>query len=213
MKLIASVVALLWACAATAFGATSNNLIPLGTHFTEDGKVIREKSRSPEGVKETVREEGAKDGTKYRFYYSDGSGAISGDKENDISYLRYPSKNWSVSCKKDVMNDKASCFAVRDGFFVFYSEASGYIVGVNGDKYPQSLVSVRVNSGTVISATESRGFTKDQSEKILKSIKDGSSLATRYIDWPYKSNKDSVSKVYGVGVVQEYLKWAVESIK
>lgn len=186
-------------------------LIPLLQSFDEkaEKKEIEQMNRLAETERHLV-ETGSKNNINYRFFYSDGSGTFAGDKENDISYLRTNSSNWSLRCYRDVMSDEVSCNAKKEDFFVYYSKKTGYLVDLVGDKYPQSNISVRVDGGEVFIAPENRGFNKKQSSEILGLIQEGSMVATRYVDWPYRSNVDGLSAYYGLPVVLDYMKWVVE---
>ncbi|GAB1837405.1 hypothetical protein MyNCGM121_41850 [Achromobacter xylosoxidans] len=212
MKLLVGfVIATVLMGSAFAAGSSKSLFIPESKQFSATGKkrMTTVSAISPS----TLVEEGEKSGIKYRFYHSDGSGTVAGDADNDISYLRARPSNWSLSCKQDPMNDRRSCSAERGDLFLYYSGGGTYFVGISGSKYPGSSISVRVDDGKVISASESNGFSAAQSKAILNSIKPGSKLATRYVDWPYQTNEDTVSNVYGTDVVLDYLKWAAEADK
>ncbi|EKU29860.1 hypothetical protein C660_11712 [Alcaligenes sp. HPC1271] len=208
------------ACAAVAAfsfitsSTYASDLISEEHSFSDSSKKIRSEEDALGGGKRlSIKEEGEKDGAKYLFYHSDGSGRIAGDAENDLSYLRFDGMNWSISCNKDAMNDHVTCRANRGDLLVFYSKSDGFLVDLMGDKYPGSNISIRIDNGQVVTAGEASGFSKSQSKNILASIKDGDKVATRYIGWPYKNNKDQVSEVYGLNVVKQYLVWAVSKIK
>lgn len=211
MKLLVGFITVAALVGASSTAASANPL------FIQESKQFsvgaKKKKPAPGSLVTSLAEEGEKSGVKYRFYHLDGSGTIAGDKENDISYVRSGAKNWSLSCKQDPMNDRRSCSAARGDLYIYYGGGAAYFVGIAGSKYPGSSISVRIDDGKVISANESQGFSAAQSKAILGSIKPGSKLAARYVDWPYQTNKDTVSNVYGTHLVLEYLKWAVEADK
>lgn len=188
----------------------ASNLIPLEATFSP-GSDKTEVPHEAGGVKRShgFKEEGVREGIQYRFYHSDGSGRFAGDKNSDFSWRSYRD-DWSLECKKDIMTDVVWCRADKGNLVVFYSPETDFLVSLSGDKYPGSLMSIRVDDGRVVSANEKHGFTKQQSREVLKSIKDGSKVATRYVDWPYNKNTDKVLTGYGLKQVMDYMLWVQE---
>lgn len=200
---------ILLAVSGQALATEAGRLIPAEEVFTEGALKKKDKTFD----KTHLLEVGERDGIKYRFYHSDGSGAFAGDKDNDIGLLVSFEKNWSLECKKDVMTDEPSCAARLGRLAIFQGRGEEPVFFVMGEKYPGSQVSIRVDSGPVFSASGDSSFSVTQTQEIIASIQQGSRIAVRYVDWPYKKNVDSVRDVYGTQQVLEYLRWAVSKIK
>lgn len=159
-------------------------------------------------------EEGIYKGVKYRIYYSDGSGSVQGLPANTLDYVGDNiGTNWSIQCKLDKMDDTHWCSLDRGDLRVGIWKDGTPFVSVGSSHYPNSMIAVRVDKNKPISASEKTGFTKAQSAEIIEQLKKGSSILTRYQEWPYQRNKDTSIDLFGFPQAWEILQKIYSSVK
>jgi hypothetical protein len=106
--------------------------------------------------------------------------------------------DWTFRCKQDEITDKKSCVLEPDhagsGFAVIYdgsSNARRLFIRGQGKAFPGSLVSVRVDSRPAHGTAESTPFSLASSKVILLEMSSGSTIRTRFWDWPYNTPQDN----------------------
>lgn len=200
---------ILLAVSGQALAVDSKNVIPAEAVFTEGALKKKETLFN----KTNLIEVGERDGIKYHFYHSDGSGAFAGDKDNDIQPSFSRNKYWDLACSNDIMTDELTCSARLGDLAIFHDRGGDPEFFVLGEKYPGSRVSIRIDSGPVYSVVADSSFSAKQSKEMISSIKPGSRIAVRYVDPVNKQNVDSVNEVYGTQQVLDYLRWALSKIE
>lgn len=157
-------------------------------------------------------ESGSRDGVEYQIHYNSGSGNFASSGSADQIGSRIARNYWLVGCRRDVMDDTKRCYVQREDLWVWvYSDGSRRVSIGAGKTYPNTPASIRVDSASPVASpvgTEGvfgpRG-TKDAIEQMLQ----GQQIATRYIDWPYRSNVDKTMSLHGFRQAYEYLEWAL----
>ncbi|ELR67952.1 hypothetical protein C942_00260 [Photobacterium marinum] len=158
-------------------------------------------------------EEGLHDGVKYRIFFSDGSGSIQGLAQNKLDYVNDKlGTNWSMRCDVDGMDDSHWCSIDKGDLRVGIWKDGTFFVSVGSNHYPNSKVVVRINKNKPISASENIGFTKEKSIKIIEQLESGSSVLTRYQEWPYQSNIDTSTDLFGFSQAWFILQKVYESV-
>lgn len=107
---------------------------------------------------------------------------------NKISETIYsdPLNQWNISCKKDHFNGVKHCDISKKSIAVFYIN-NKYSVVVGRQQFPRSTSAIKVDENTTIYGYE--GGSKSP-EIVIKQMKSGKLLHTRYQEWPYQYNKD-----------------------
>lgn len=158
-------------------------------------------------------EEGFLEGVKYRVYLSDGSGSIQGLSTNTLDYTKDKyDANWSTQCQIDEMDDTHWCSLGREDLRIGIWKDGTPFVSVGSSHYPDSNIAVRIDKNKPITALEKNGFTNTQSLEIIRQLKEGKLVLTRYQEWPYQSNKDRSMDVFGFPQAWKILQKVYESI-
>lgn len=143
-------------------------------------------------------ETGVLNGIKYRFYYTDGSGSVQGLTENVLDVLKDKNgENWSIRCRKDEMNDTHYCAMTRQALTVGAFDTSSHFVSVGSEHFPGSSIVARVDKQDPVTAAAKSGFTTSQETSLIAAMSSGTSVLTRYVQWPYQTNKDKKISLYG----------------
>lgn len=177
--------------------------------FSEGATVSENETRFLGEIEVNTIETGEKDGVLYRVYYTDGSGTFAGSSDSKLDYSERD--NWSVACRKDVMDDSRYCYMHRGDLWVFAYSDGKRRVSIGGDTYPGTPTTLRVDANAPLnSPNDTEGtFGPSNSEKAIAQMRAGAKVATRYIDWPYRTNVDSVTSLYGFKEAYAYLEWAL----
>jgi hypothetical protein len=154
--------------------------------------------RTGKNNERTRSETGIYGKTKYRIYYSDGSGTIQGLPENNIDILhdKYGT-NWSTSCHKDEMDDTYWCMLNKGNLHVGIEKSGDFFVQVGNQHYPGSISTIRVDKNSPIESGEKSSFNKTQTEQIIEALLKGQFVLTRYQKWPYQNNLDEKLELFG----------------
>lgn len=151
-------------------------------------------------------ETGTLNGAKYRFYYTDGSGSVQGLPNNVLDVLKDKyGENWSLHCKQDGMSDTHYCVTSRASLMVGVSGASSYFVQVGNDHYPGSTIALRIDKAPPVTAPADPGFSQKQETALVAALNGGTSVLTRYVEWPYESNKDQSVNLFGFGTALQII--------
>lgn len=192
-------------------------IIQVNSPLFQGGKIKCDVSFSYKTLKNNERkriETGILEGVKYRIHFSDGSGTVQGLPTSTLDYDRDKyGTNWSMSCKLDKMDDTHWCSLDREDLRVGIWKDGTPFVSVGNSHYPGSNIVVRVDKNEPITASEKTGFTKTQSLEIIGQLKKGSSVLTRYQKWPYQSNKDKSTELFGFLQVWAILQKLHESVE
>lgn len=159
-------------------------------------------------------EEGTYKGVRYRIYYTDASGSIQGLSTNTLDYVgdKYGS-NWSTRCELDQVDDTRYCFLTKENLSIGIWKNGTYFAAIGYDHYPGSQITIRVDKNKPITANADTRFSRTQTLEIIKQLKIGSKVVTRYKEWPYKKNKDEAFGIYGFGQAWEILHKLYEAIE
>ncbi|MFH7326259.1 hypothetical protein [Desulfurivibrio sp. C05AmB] len=143
-------------------------------------------------------EEGTYNNLKYRFWYSNGSGAVQGLPTNTLDYEQDKyGTNWSLGCQKYQADDAYWCSLYKPALRVVITKDASYLVSVGRSHYPGSSITVRVDDNEPIQETGKTVFSKQQSAAIVEQLKRGESVLTRYQEWPHREDKDEVIDLFG----------------
>lgn len=190
-------------------GQTKADIIPNNERFTPNGII----SISPHvgGQIET----GTVNGVAYRYYYSDGSGTFEGVSGNGITPgAKYDFKqNWSVSCKKDPIDDSKYCNMSKADLSIFLFSKSGLYVSIGGNNYPGSDVAIRVDTQPATIGNEKAQFSGDKAKQIIDALKSGKQITTRYQKWPQGYDTTSTFDLSGFNEAFQFINWAFGKIK
>lgn len=184
-------------------------LISRNTPLFEGGKITCNVSRDHKNTSRNILhriETGTYKNIKYKIFYSDGSGSIQGDKSSTLDYIKdLHITNWSSGCRVDGMNDKLTCYINKKDLTIGISQTGSSYVVIGSSHYPSSDIAVRIDQSKPILANEENGFTTQQSNTIISSLKTGEKILTRYQEWPYQINKDLVIDAYGFNEAWEII--------
>jgi hypothetical protein len=162
--------------------------------------------RTLKSNRKTKTENGSINGVLYRTFYSDGSGSVQGLKTNTLDYVKDKyGTNWSTSCKTDEMDDSRWCALDKGDLRVgIWKDGSSFIT-IGNEHYPESKITIRIDKNKPISAPEKAGFTTEQSDELIAGLLSGKAVLTRYQKWPYQSNIDNLTDLYGFPEAWELL--------
>lgn len=195
----------------------SIEIIKRNSPIFEDGEIkcnIDMDYRKPNTNVRSRTETGTYKNIKYRFYYTDGSGTIQGDENSTLDTIKdLHIKNWSTSCKKDAMDDKHWCTLTKEDVTFGIWKNGTYFINVGHSHYPRSKVTLRVDKNQPISISSDGEFSKKQIESLLSQIKNGQDIISRYQEWPYESNIDKTTSLYGFNAAWEILNAIYKEVK
>lgn len=122
-----------------------------------------------------------KDGTTY---FSDKQ--IEGLKK--VSEKEYKSEisGWYQVCNKDRFNGSKICTLSKDTVLVMLKDGD-YAVSVGKRHYPRSKSAIKIDNNPTIYGYEG---ISEFPEKVIKQLKQGKKVFTRYQEWPYEHNRD-----------------------
>ena len=190
-------------------------LLESASPFTPDGVVSDSEMKLHTRVEINKIEEGQLNGVNYRFYYTDGSGTFSGAADGALTTGFDRNRDWKTACRKDAMDDKKSCYLQRGDLWIWLYGDGRLQVSIGGDQYPGTSASIRVDSNTAITspANNEGFFTTAHARRIVEQLHSGSRVATRYVDWPYRSAVDSTFDLQGFDEAYQYIQWALKQIR
>jgi hypothetical protein len=118
---------------------------------------------------------------------------------------------WMISCKKDAMTSRSSCNATLDDLWLFADHTGRIKVSVGYDNFPGAQTSLRIDSRRFDTLDNDGDF--PQSAEIVRNLKDGRTLVTRYMKWPYRSHIDRERILYGAEATIQLLTWSARNFK
>lgn len=142
--------------------------------------------------------------------YGDASGWVDATPQGSSANTGQQNR-WSIRCDRDAMTNKKTCTANLDDLWVAAQQDGRITVSVGYKHFPGSTTSIRI--------ANSRYDTKDrdgdflQSNAIVKQLKDGNKLVTRYMKWPYRSWIDVERELYGADAAVALVTWSAKNIK
>lgn len=194
------------------------DLIPGDAVFTPDTKIEYTKDfLEPEWRKNTrdifvplKYATGTINGVAFKFYYSDSSGSIDGQKGNGLDGA---GQNWSVGCKKDPIDDTKQCrMSIYDLSITVHSDGSPVVyIGASHD--PGSNVVIRIDGEKAISIPEGTQFLGRNAPQIIERLSTAKQVTTRYSKWPREGYQDKTFELYGFNEAYAYINWALKQIK
>jgi len=106
---------------------------------------------------------------------------------------------WSISCKKDQMEDVVTCSMNKRGkaplFVHLGSDGETTSLGLVTETYPNMEIAVKVGSNSKVAATSMGGLLSKS--EITEQMKTNTTLITSYYDWPYKVKKVETHSIEG----------------
>jgi hypothetical protein len=151
-------------------------------------------------------ESGTLNGAKYRFDYTYGSGSVQGLPTNVLDILKDNyDENWDLRCMQDGMSDTHYCAMSRTGLIVGVFGASSYFVQIGNDHFPGSSIALRIDNAAPVTAPADPGFSPQQEAALVSAMKGGTSVLTRYVEWPHESNKDRSISLFGFGTALQII--------
>jgi len=210
MRVIVAVGMAVAACAAAAQEAiVKPQLIRSAEAFSSAGLVSLMETELYSKTEVNKVESGTLNGVSYHFYYTDGSGSFAGTKGNTLGIMEPTKGNWSVRCDKDAMDDSIDCSARLGSLAILVKKDGGHYVFVGSNHYPGTNVAIRLGDSKPHIAASEVQFGAAKSEEILRLLKNGVRVSTRYQEWPNRHFTDDTVELYGFEEVYAYLQWAV----
>ena len=153
---------------------------------------------------------GTVNGIAYRIF-DDLSGGFAGNKANSLG----DDNSWSIRCKKDAMSDRKSCSVSRRKLFIDVEPGKVAFLYVGVDHFPGKSTALRVDDKKPVVGTQGSDgdFSNGQVATILKQLAKGTSVTTRYYQWPYERAEDESFELTGFNEALDYAKWAVRQLK
>ena len=150
---------------------------------------------------------GEVDGMGFKLFY-DGSGTAQVHESADAVDPSKPA--WYFTCSRDAVSGLKYCNAHAVGLWIEATNKGALIASVGSNQFPGSVTSLRVGDQRFDTTDRDGRFTPAASARIIKLMsKDGAKVATRFMEWPYRSWNDSESEMHGVGAVVKILQWSV----
>ncbi|MEK6281884.1 MAG: hypothetical protein AABN95_16140 [Acidobacteriota bacterium] len=182
----------------------------------EDFRTSEEKRKLNNCVQSKV-ETGSLNGVTYQIHYTDGSGSFAGQSGLPPNDFGQWGTRWRVSCRKDAMTDRGSCFMYLRDLWVFVNADGKATLSIGSEHYPGSDVMLRVDKRVpVIMNTRllKGSFNLLDSQKLIAELSRAKTITTRYRKWPNNHDRDDMwEEIVGFNEALQYLKWAVARIK
>lgn len=124
---------------------------------------------------------------------------------------RVVSGTWSVECRMDLMEDYRYCFisqnlesnefySKRSDLSIRYNEGGKVYLWVgSGDRHPGTSQVIRIDGNKPHRARSDEPFVVDASLK--SELASGSTIRTRWYEWPYEAKRDQELPLTGLGAV------------
>jgi hypothetical protein len=125
------------------------------------------------------QERGNFKGVLYRIFYTDGSGIIQGEAGKPLD-VADDKDNWRLKCRSNPADKLGRCVLQKGDISIHRYQDGSFMVDVGGDKKPGSDMLVRIDGNEAITADAQDGFTNEQTGLILKQMKTGKKMSTRY---------------------------------
>lgn len=101
---------------------------------------------------------------------------------------------WKSHCSEDSMTDRTNCTVTSPGSDLFvFSEKGTVTFSVTGDDYPGEPTSIRIDKNPAVKYVGDS--TTSQDAMILKQLKTGRVVMTRYIRWPSGISEDTTAPI------------------
>jgi len=162
--------------------------------------------------------EGKKNGIAYKYiiYSKRSFGVVANGPGKEFDGIAYSGGDWYIECKIDLMTDKKSCFLrIARGrklmvtlTFAFIENYSLGGICVGSKHYPGSKIFLRVDKNPPHSVPSKDCFTNIA--KILKEIRGGKVVKTRFQKWPSKYWVDHEISTYGLLLALELAEWLLK---
>lgn len=152
---------------------------------------------------------GSLDGVRFR-QDPDGGGFVQGVAESSPSPA-IGSGGWTVNCKRDAMTQRSFCSANLDDLWLFADHNGRIKVSVGYKHFPRSQTSLRIDARRFDTMDEDGNF--PQSAEILRQLKDGRTLVTRYMQWPNRHWIDVERTLYGAEATIQLLTWSARNLR
>ena len=110
---------------------------------------------------------------------------------------------WVVSCGVDSITDKRSSF-VRKGALSILSSELGSFVSVQGAAFPGENMDIRVDQNHGFVLAGGQPLKSSSAENLMAQIRKGSTVATRFVEWPTRRIVDGVVDVTGFAQAVSY---------
>jgi len=151
---------------------------------------------------------GALDGTWFRL--SEDSASVAGAKDRGPDSWT-DNAHWRVNCSRDKMSSRRSCMINKDkgDLYVFVSQGGGVSVSVGYEHFPGSQTSIKI--GAKRFDTRDRDGDFGNSAQLVRLMRDGTSVVTRYMKWPYQHYLDDDFVVYGLGTSVTVANWLIKN--
>lgn len=144
-------------------------------------------------VKEKFRdytEQGSFEGFDYKVRFNRGSIFLTSSPNT---------AKWSISCKKDQMEDVVTCSMNKHGqaplFVHLGSDGETATLGLVTETYPNMEIAVKVGSNAKVAETSMGGLLSRA--EITEQMKTSNKLITSYYTWPYKTKKIETHNIEG----------------
>lgn len=194
---------------------TKPTLLKTDSKFSDSGTVELVESPVLRGTEVDAVESGVLNGIHYKFYYTDGSGTFAG-RQGDVGGIMEPTNsNWTVECSKDAITDRKMCRMRMRDLWIYVYPGGRATLSVGAEHFPGTTVTVRIDQTTPTTTDAKRDgdFDFQTSARILSRLKNGTTLTTRYMRWPYRTWEDHTWELYGFEEALMYIRWAVQRIK
>jgi hypothetical protein len=120
---------------------------------------------------------------------------------------------WLVSCHIDRMSDRRLCHAARGDLLVALEQGGMAYVAIprtDGDRYPGSSISVRLDTRPALS-TDKSAWLGAEARGIVTRMCRAKRIATRYTNWPWNRYVDNEFSLRGFCDVWGYLQKAINA--
>lgn len=154
---------------------------------------------------------------EYRIFPKLLIGLVANEEYKEVGKMSLLSGDWYIKCDIDLMTDQKSCILkISKGrepmfplVFIFLENHSLEGICIGAKHYPGSKIFLRVDKNPPHSAPAKQKCFINTS-KILKEIRAGKVVKTRFQKWPSKSLVDHEISTYGLPLAIELAKWLLK---
>ena len=160
-------------------------------------------------------ETGTLNGVHYRIDYRYGTGSFAGKPENTEDPTDRTNSYWTVSCRRDLMNDAPVCYLQTNHLSITAHPESRISIRIGKNHFPGSSAAIRIDKGIpYVTSPGSDGiFSSVESSEIIKSMSNTDTITTRFMEWPEESWVDEQWVLFGFDEAYRFALWAVDRLR
>jgi len=141
-------------------------------------------------------EQGVLNGAEYKLHYTDGSAVIQGERDKSLQNADY-TEAWRLVCKTAQPGNSHSCTLNKGDIYVRKDPDGTLTLDIGENRRAKSQVLLRVDTNWAVTTEAENGFSPDQTNMLVKQMKQGRHADTRYQDASRHRATDKTTTLFG----------------